>query len=162
MSIETSQLASLLSILSEKGIASQNFDGLANTFHQFFGKHDFFKIGCAIVTLLQNKDLIINPSQRIACIFFLYDMYRNDPIAVNPFSTVFTSLIVNLSLKTFFILKNSLKNSSKEERNIKELNWNMPKLTPQEKNFVCQLITSPSKEVILILIMTLNVEPILI
>lgn len=98
MSIETSQLASLLSILYEKGIATQNFDGLSNTFHQFFAKQDFFKIGCAIVTLLQNKDLIVNPIQRIACIFFLYDMYRNDPIVVNPFATVFTSLIVNFHI----------------------------------------------------------------
>lgn len=94
MSIEPSELASLLTILSEENTSSQNLEVLANNFHQFFGKSDFFKLGCALVALLQNKDLIMHPSQRIACIFFLYDMYRNDPLAVNPFATVFTALIV--------------------------------------------------------------------
>jgi hypothetical protein len=95
MSLDTSQLASLLSVLSEDNTSVQTFEAIANSFHQFFTKQDFFKIGCALVTLLQNKDLIVHPTQRIVCIFFLYDMYRSDPIASNPFASVFISLVVS-------------------------------------------------------------------
>ena len=50
------------------------------------------------VVLLQNKDLIVHPTQKLVCIFFLYDMYRNDHIASNPFASVFTYLVVSLKL----------------------------------------------------------------
>ena len=50
------------------------------------------------VALLQNKDLIVHPTQKLVCIFFLYDMYRNDHIASNPFASVFTYLVVSLKL----------------------------------------------------------------
>ncbi|CAF0905302.1 unnamed protein product [Brachionus calyciflorus] len=133
MALDSSQLVSLLSVLSEDNTNTQTLEAIANSFHQFFAKQEFFKIGCALVALLQNKDLVINPTQRIVCVYFLYDMYRSDPISLNPFVSVFTSLL-------------SPPVANAKESNLKEFNWHLPKLTPQEKYFVSQLITSPSKD----------------
>jgi hypothetical protein len=61
-------------------------------------------------------------------------MYRNDQIASNPFACVFIYLINPPALM------------HNQNGSLKEFNWSMPRLTPQERLFISQLITSPSKE----------------
>jgi hypothetical protein len=105
------------------------------------------------VALLQNKDLIVHPTQKLVCIFFLYDMYRNDHIASNPFASVFTYLVVSLKLFKksieICVMNFMQKNPPNSGQNgvTKEYHWSLPRLTPQEKFFVSQIITSPSKDV---------------
>lgn len=86
------------------------------------------------MTILQNKDLLVHPTQRIVCIYFLYDMYRTDPIASNPFACVFISLV------------NPPTTVTNQNGSAKEFNWSMPRLTPQEKFFVSQIISTPPKD----------------
>ena len=46
------------------------------------------------------------------------------------------------------VLKNPPTPATAQNGSAKEFHWSMPRLSPQEKSFVSQLITSPSKEVI--------------
>jgi len=47
--------------------------------------------------LLQNRDILPHPTQKLAAIFLLYEMYKVDqPIAANPFASVFVHLLVRI------------------------------------------------------------------
>jgi len=65
--------------------------------HEIYSKNillqDYFRVGCAIAILLQHKDLLPGPYQRLAGVYLLYDMYRSDPVAANPFCAVFIHLL---------------------------------------------------------------------
>lgn len=51
-------------------------------------------VGCALVLLLQQTDLLPLPSQKITVIALLHELYRGEPIANSPFSAVFVHLMV--------------------------------------------------------------------
>jgi hypothetical protein len=110
MSLESTQIASLLSVISEEHTTTQTFEAIASSFHQFFNKQEYFKIGNAIVTLLQNRELIPHQSQRLVCIFLLFEMYRTDTISSNPFAPIFIHLLVSFfSLHRFIFFNFSSK-----------------------------------------------------
>ncbi|CAG2188942.1 CCR4-NOT transcription complex subunit 11 [Mytilus edulis] len=119
-------------VLSEDATQTQTFEGLAAGFHHYFTKQDHYKVGSALVLLLQNRDLLPHPSQKLAAIFVLYEMYRTDPIAANPFATVFVHLL----------------NPPTENQDAGQfdLHWAIPAISPSERYFLSQLISSPSKE----------------
>ena len=83
------------SVLSEDATQMQPFENLAMSLHHYFSKQDHFKIGTAIVLLLQNPDLLPHPTQKLAAMFLLYEMYKNEPVASNPFASVFVHLLVS-------------------------------------------------------------------
>ncbi|XP_076331001.1 CCR4-NOT transcription complex subunit 11 isoform X1 [Tachypleus tridentatus] len=131
MALSIKELNSLLSILQEDVTEQQTFESLASSFHQSFSKADHFRVGCALVILLQQHDLLPGKTQRLAAIFLLYEMYRNDPPASNPFATVFVHLL----------------HSSEEESGKKqEARIIMPSLSNPEIYFLSQLILMPSKD----------------
>jgi len=52
-------------------------------------------VGCALVMLLQNPDLLPRPTQRLTAAVMLLDLNRNESVASSPFVTVFVHLLVS-------------------------------------------------------------------
>ncbi|KAG8222067.1 hypothetical protein J437_LFUL000511 [Ladona fulva] len=94
MSLSVKELTSLLGLLSEENTDSQTLESLASQLHQYFNKQDHFKVGCALILLLQQSDLLPRPSQRLAAITLLHEMYRGEPVAMNPFASAFVHLLL--------------------------------------------------------------------
>jgi len=87
------ELVSLLNIVEEEVVENNSLENLCSRLHQSFSKQDHFKVGTALVTLLQQQDLLPKPPQRLAAVTFLYDMYKSDPVSSNPFAPVFIHLL---------------------------------------------------------------------
>lgn len=52
-------------------------------------------VGCALVLLLQQGDLLPQNAQRLTAITILYSLYKGESMAMNPFAGVFVHLLVS-------------------------------------------------------------------
>ncbi|XP_015754617.1 PREDICTED: CCR4-NOT transcription complex subunit 11-like [Acropora digitifera] len=129
MNLSPKELSSLLSILAEDSLAVSSFETIASSLHQRFNKNEHFQIGSAMLMLLQQPDLLPSTSQRIVVLFLLYEMYKSEPIANNPFAPVFIHVL----------------SPNSEESRVCSLE-SLPTLSQAEKSFLYLLITSPSRE----------------
>ncbi|CAB3999779.1 CCR4-NOT transcription complex subunit 11-like, partial [Paramuricea clavata] len=93
MALSSKELSLLLSILSEDNLSQSSFEGIASTFHHTFQRQDHFRVGSALMLLLQQPDLLPAPSQRVSILFLLYEMYKTEPPQNNPFVTFFLQLL---------------------------------------------------------------------
>lgn len=130
MTLTPKELSSLLSILAEDSLAASSFEAIASSLHQRFNKNEHFQIGSAMLMLLQQPDLLPLNIQRIVVLFLLYEMYKVEPIANNPFASVFVHVL-----------------SSNDENKISGLE-SLPALGPAEKSFLYLLITTPSRDLL--------------
>ena len=69
----------------------------------FSSRSDAFKIGLALVQLLTQPDLLCGGQHQVfAALVFLYDLYKSEPFAQNPFAAVFVKYLqVRLTFTTF-------------------------------------------------------------
>ncbi|XP_063238228.1 CCR4-NOT transcription complex subunit 11 [Bacillus rossius redtenbacheri] len=134
MTLSVKELSSLLSVLSEENTETQSLEYLASQLHQCFTKQDHYKAGCALTLLLQHPDLLPKPGQRLAVITLLYELYRGEPMAMNPFATVFIHLL------------HPPDDVNKATGRKLEYAGQLPRLSSVEKNFLAQLITNQTKE----------------
>jgi len=126
------ELVSLLNIIEEEVVEKNTLENLCSRLHQSFTKQDHFKVGTALVTLLQQPDLLPKASQRLAVITFLYDMYKADHVSTNPFAPVFIHLL-----------------NPGEGFDPGELRFGchqLPRLVPAERQFLTQLIAGQGKD----------------
>ena len=99
--------------LAEANVSSATLESLAASLRSYFAKADYFRVGNALVgesqcdltlwvylpspspqtMLLQHKDLLPLPSQRLAAMFLLYELYRSDQPSANPFAQFFVELL---------------------------------------------------------------------
>jgi len=126
------ELVMLLNIIEEDIVEKNSLENLCSRLHQSFTKQDHFKVGTALVTLLQHPDLLPRSSQRLACVTFLYDMYKSDLVSSNPFAPVFIHLL----------------NPSYDGLDPGELRFGcqLPALSPAERQFLTQLVAGQGKD----------------
>jgi hypothetical protein len=102
--------------------------------------------------LLQNADLLPSPSQRLAAVLLLHELFKPDAQNFHPFSSIFVQLLVSkYYVVVHSLVKLYLKNHFKADEPLQTKRPDsyrlLPKLSPPEKIYLSHLITNPQKEV---------------
>ncbi|GFT75505.1 CCR4-NOT transcription complex subunit 11 [Nephila pilipes] len=134
MALTVKELTSLTSVLEDSGLGQRSFENVAASFHHCFNKQDHFRVGSALVFLLQQEDLLATREQQLVSIYLLYEMYRTEPIQSNPFASVFVHLLHPPD-------EMKCENGESLKRP-----WALPRLSSSEKHFLSQLISMPMKD----------------
>jgi len=124
------ELGVLLAILETDMVEKHDLTYLCNRLNQAFSRQEHFKVGTALVTLLQQSDLLPKPSQKLTAVAFLYDMYKCDHVSINPFAPVFIHLL------------NPPDSFDAGDARYRQL----PVLKPAERQFLTQLVGGQGKE----------------
>ncbi|KAL1448815.1 hypothetical protein WDU94_000073, partial [Cyamophila willieti] len=136
--LSTEELGVLLRILYDEALDNKSFESVINQLLQSFQKQDYYKVGSALVLLIQQSDMLSSPTQRLTSLVLLNQLYRNESLALNPFTPVFVQLLYSTDNKPI-----SLTTSSGGARNGFELTGGqLPRITHLEKCFLSQLLTS--------------------
>ncbi|CAF1318588.1 unnamed protein product [Rotaria sp. Silwood1] len=137
MSLSSKDINLILNFLNEDTCGSSlTFEQISAQFQHNISKSDYLRVGNALVLLLQNRDLIPTPQQRLIILFLFNDMYKSEQqsIHMNPFAPVFISILQN----------NNGENLSTQ----KHFHWFISPVTQHERWFVKTLINNNNKDLI--------------
>lgn len=128
--LNPSQLTHLLTLLSEDVVEKNSLEILASHLHATFPTSEAFKVASAVVQLLQQPGKVLKlwkafifvhskrfvldligdrPSSRLVGLVYIYEMYKAEPLNLNPFAAVFVQAVlqsVETGLCILFCLSN--------------------------------------------------------
>ncbi|XP_065898324.1 CCR4-NOT transcription complex subunit 11-like [Dysidea avara] len=95
MALSTKELTTLLTLLSEDNVNHFNctLEAIKGAFYRNFTRQDHFRVGTALTVLLQERDLLPQPAQRVAAIFLILELYHSEPVSSNPFAAFLAELL---------------------------------------------------------------------
>ena len=146
MSLASKDINLILNFLNEDTCGTAlTFEQISAQFQHNISKSDYLRVGNALVLLLQNRDLISTPQQRLIILFLFHDMYKNDQQSIdcNPFAPVFLSILQQHP------------NGEQQLSNQKHFHWFITPVTGHERWFVKNLISN-NKELIMMMKKTPN------
>ncbi len=92
-SLTPAQLNHLLQLLSLEFVDQQSLESLSTRLSNHFSRAEAFKVGLALTHLLQHPDLLPQPQQRLCALVFLHDLFKAEPVTLNPFLSVFVHFL---------------------------------------------------------------------
>lgn len=91
--LTSKDIQSLMLLVSEEACRLLPLETLSKRMQQQFQKVDTYRVASALALMLSHADMLPQRPQRIAAVFLLYDMYREDHAWKNPFANVFVKLL---------------------------------------------------------------------
>eukprot|EP01102_Stenamoeba_stenopodia_P000568 TRINITY_DN10558_c0_g1_i1.p1 TRINITY_DN10558_c0_g1~~TRINITY_DN10558_c0_g1_i1.p1 ORF type:complete len:426 (-),score=87.84 TRINITY_DN10558_c0_g1_i1:34-1311(-) len=104
MVLSVKELTSLLGALGDEAKA---FETTSAAFLRTFAKAEQFRIACGMQILLQHETGL-TATQRLAAFYILFDLYRSEPLYLNPFFPMFLEAISSnkpVSVEKLFVLQ---------------------------------------------------------
>ncbi len=89
--LSSKEISSIISLLSEE---DKSLEGTVASFQRTFNKSEHFKVGCCLYILLEDN-LLGKLSHRLAAFYILYELYKTEPLASNPFLPIFVDTLQN-------------------------------------------------------------------
>jgi len=143
MSLSALQLSQLLTVLSPEILSAESLEAAcARVVEHFPSRSDAFKIGLALVQLLTQPDLLCGGQHQVfAALIFLYDLYKSEPFAQNPFAAVFVKYLQVSEEDTEQRQASAADASDPSALEGFQAAAAAPRLSPSEKQFLAQLVT---------------------
>ncbi|CAF0995544.1 unnamed protein product [Didymodactylos carnosus] len=149
MSLLSKDINFILNLLNEDTCGTNlTFDQISTQFQHGINKHDYLKVGNALVLLLQNRDLTPTSQQRLIILYLFFDMYKIEPLHLhtNPFAPVFLTVLYPSQTLGSMSTINDTNNDTTSTATVqqKRFHWIISKVTSHERWFVHTLMSGSS------------------
>ena len=94
----------LARILGDEFSCENSLDNISTTFHHQITEADYFQVGQTIEFMLRNPDMLSTKHQKATALFLVYEMFKSEPLYLNPFADIFVEALEvhsSMSLRIF-------------------------------------------------------------
>jgi len=104
----------LARMLSDEFGGENTLDNIATTFHHNISVADYLHVGHSIDFMLRNNDLLPSKDQKTTALYLVYEMFKSEPLYLNPFAHIFVEALESSSPISIRIFVSHLANVHSE------------------------------------------------